>query len=102
MRKFSHKTILLSCLAMFGLLFNSCSVTGGNDVDQNNMNLRTLSPPSGLYSRNYANAPTGCYEIIKWSTGDANILFNDLQSKQRVFYHRTWVQNMMMNLIQAI
>ena len=85
MRKFSHKTILLSCLAMFGLLFNSCSVTGGNDVDQNNMNLRTLSPPSGLYSRNYANAPTGCYEIIKWSTGDANILFNDLQSKQRVF-----------------
>ena len=83
MRKFSHKTILLSCLAMFGLLFNSCSVTGGNDVDQNNMNLRTLS--SGLSSRNYANAPTGCYEIIKWSTGDANILFNDLQSKQRVF-----------------
>lgn len=85
MRKFSHKTILLSCLAMFGLLFNSCSVTGGNDVDQNNMNLRTLSPPSGLYSRNYANAPTGCYEIIQWASGDANILFNDLQSKQRVF-----------------
>ena len=70
---------------MFGLLFNSCSVTGGNDVNQNNMNLRTLSSPSGLYSQNYANAPTGCYEIIKWSTGDANILFNDLQSKQRVF-----------------
>ena len=83
MRKFSHKTILLSCLAMFGLLFNSCSVTGGNDVDQNNMNLRTLS--SGLSSRNYANAPTGCYEIIQWASGDANILFNDLQSKQRVF-----------------
>lgn len=85
MKKFSHKTILLSCLAMFGLLFNSCSVTGGNDVNQNNMNLRTLSPPSGLYSRNYANAPTGCYEIIQWASGDANILFNDLQSKQRVF-----------------
>lgn len=83
MRKFSHKTILLSCLAMFGLLFNSCSVTGGNDVNQNNMNLRTLS--SGLSSRNYANAPTGCYEIIQWASGDANILFNDLQSKQRVF-----------------
>ena len=49
------------------------------------MNLRTLSPPSGLYSRNYANAPTGCYEIIQWTSGDANILFNDLQSKQRVF-----------------
>lgn len=85
MKKFLHKTILLSFLAMFGLLFNSCSVTGGNDVNQNNMNLRTLSSPSGLYSRNYANAPTGCYEIITWSTGDANILFNDLQSKQRVF-----------------
>ena len=85
MRKFSHKTILLSCLAMFGLLFNSCSVTGGNDVNQNNMNLRTLSSPSGLYSQNYANAPTGCYEIIRWASGDANILFNDLQSKQRVF-----------------
>ena len=85
MRKFSHKTILLSCLAMFGLLFNSCSVTGGNDVNQNNMNLRTLSSPSGLYSQNYANAPTGCYEIIQWASGDANILFNDLQSKQRVF-----------------
>ena len=28
--------------------------------------------------------PAG-HEIIKWSTGDANILFNDLQSKQRVF-----------------
>ncbi len=85
MIKFLHKTILLSCLAMFGLLFNSCSVTGGNDVDQNNMNLRTLSSPSGLYSQNYANAPTGCYEIIQWASGDANILFNDLQSKQRVF-----------------
>lgn len=85
MKKFSHKTILLSCLAMFGLLFNSCSITGGNDVNQNNMNLRTLSSPSGLYSRNYANAPTGCYEIIQWASGDANILFNDLQSKQRVF-----------------
>ena len=85
MRKFLHKTILLSCLAMFGLLFNSCSITGGNDVNQNNMNLRTLSSPSGLYSRNYANAPTGCYEIIQWASGDANILFNDLQSKQRVF-----------------
>ena len=85
MKKFSHKTILLSCLAMFGLLFNSCSVTGGNDVNQNNMNLRTLSSPSGLYSQNYANAPTGCYEIIQWASGDANILFNDLQSKQRVF-----------------
>ena len=85
MKKFSHKIILLSCLAMFGLLFNSCSVTGGNDVNQNNMNLRILSSPSGLYSQNYANAPTGCYEIIQWSTGDANILFNDLQSKQRVF-----------------
>ena len=85
MRKFSHKTILLSCLAMFGLLFNSCSVTGGNDVNQNNMNLRTLSSPSGLYSQNYANATTGCYEIIQWASGDANILFNDLQSKQRVF-----------------
>ena len=85
MKKFSHKTILLSCLAMFGLLFNSCSITGGNDVNQNNMNLRTLSSPSGLFARNYADAPTGCYEIIKWSTGDANILFNDLQSKQRVF-----------------
>lgn len=85
MRKFSHKTILLSCLAMFGLLFNSCSVTGGNDVDQNNMNLRTLSSPSGLYSQNHANAPTGCYEIIQWASSDANILFNDLQSKQRVF-----------------
>lgn len=85
MKKFPHKTILLSCLTMFGLLFNSCSVTGGNDVNQNNMNLRILSSPSGLSSRNYANAPTGCYEIIQWSTGDANILFNDLQSKQRVF-----------------
>ena len=85
MRKFSHKIILLSCLAIFGLLFNSCSVTGGNDVNQNNMNLRTLSSPSGLYSQNYANAPTGCYEIIQWASGDANILFNDLQSKQRVF-----------------
>ena len=85
MKKFSHKTILLSCLAMFGLLFNSCSVTGGNDVNQNNINLRTLSSPSGLYSQNYANAPTGCYEIIQWASGDANILFNDLQSKQRVF-----------------
>ena len=85
MKKFSHKTILLSCLAMFGLLFNSCSITGGNDVNQNNMNLRTLSSPSGLYSQNYANAPTGCYEIIQWASGDANILFNDLQSKQRVF-----------------
>ena len=85
MIKFLHKIILLSCLAMFGLLFNSCSVTGGNDVNQNNMNLRTLSSPSGLYSRNYANAPTGCYEIIQWASGDANILFNDLQSKQRVF-----------------
>lgn len=85
MRKFSHKTILLSCLAMFGLLFNSCSVTGGNDVNQNNMNLRTLSSPSGLYSQNYADATTGCYEIIQWASGDANILFNDLQSKQRVF-----------------
>ncbi len=85
MRKFSHKTILLSCLAMFGLLFNSCSVTGGNDVNQNNMNLRTLSSPSGLYSQNYADATTGCYEIIQWTSGDANILFNDLQSKQRVF-----------------
>ena len=85
MKKFSHKTILLSCLAMFGLLFNSCSVTGGNDINQNNMNLRTLSSPSGLYSQNYANAPTGCYEIIQWASGDANILFNDLQSKQRVF-----------------
>lgn len=85
MKKFSHKTILLSCLAMFGLLFNSCSVTGGNDVNQNNMNLRILSSPSGLYSQNYANAPTGCYEIIQWTSGDANILFNDLQSKQRVF-----------------
>lgn len=85
MKKFPHKTILLSCLAMFGLLFNSCSITGGNDVDQNNMNLRTLSSPSGLYSQNYANAPTGCYEIIQWASGDANILFNDLQSKQRVF-----------------
>ncbi len=85
MIKFLHKTILLSCLAMFGLLFNSCSVTGGNDVNQNNMNLRTLSSPSGLYSQNYANAPTGCYEIIQWASGDANILFNDLQSKQRVF-----------------
>lgn len=83
MKKFLHKTILLSCLAMFGLLFNSCSVTGGNDVNQNNMNLRTLS--SGLSSRNYANATTGCYEIIQWASGDANILFNDLQSKQRVF-----------------
>lgn len=83
MKKFSHKTILLSCLAMFGLLFNSCSITGGNDVKQNNMNLRTLS--SGLSSRNYANAPTGCYEVIRWTSGDANILFNDLQSKQRVF-----------------
>lgn len=83
MRKFSHKTILLSCLAMFGLLFNSCSVTDGNDVNQNNMNLRTLS--SGLSSRNYADAPTGCYEVIRWTSGDANILFNDLQSKQRVF-----------------
>ena len=83
MRKFSHKIILLSCLAMFGLLFNSCSVTGGYDVKQNNMNLRTLS--SGLTSRNYANAPTGCYEVIRWTSGDANILFNDLQSKQRVF-----------------
>ncbi len=85
MKKFSHKTILLSCLAMFGLLFNSCSITGGNDVNQNNMNLRTLSSPSGLYSQNYANASTGCYEIIQWASGDANILFNDLQSKQRVF-----------------
>ena len=85
MKKFSHKTILLSCLAMFGLLFNSCSVTGGNDVNQNNMNLRTLSSPSGLFARNYADAPTGCYEIIQWASGDANILFNDLQSKQRVF-----------------
>ena len=85
MKKFPHKTILLSCLTMFGLLFNSCSVTGGNDINQNNMNLRTLSSPSGLYSQNYADASTGCYEIIKWSTGDANILFNDLQSKQRVF-----------------
>lgn len=85
MKKFLHKTILLSCLAMFGLLFNSCSVTGGNDVNQNNMNLRILSSPSGLYSRNYANATTGCYEIIQWASGDANILFNDLQSKQRVF-----------------
>ena len=85
MRKSSHKTILLSCLAMFGLLFNSCSVTGGNDVNQNNMNLRTLSSPSGLYSQNYANAPTGCYEVIQWASSDANILFNDLQSKQRVF-----------------
>lgn len=85
MRKFLHKIIMLSCLAMFGLLFNSCSVTGGNDVNQNNMNLRTLSSPSGLYSQNYANAPTGCYEIIQWASGDANILFNDLQSKQRVF-----------------
>lgn len=83
MIKFLHKIILLSCLAMFGLLFNSCSITGGNDVDQNNMNLRTLS--SGLSSRNYANAPTGCYEIIQWASGDANILFNDLQTKQRVF-----------------
>ncbi len=83
MIKFLHKIILLSCLAIFGLLFNSCSVTGGNDVNQNNMNLRTLS--SGLPSRNYANAPTGCYEIIQWASGDANILFNDLQSKQRVF-----------------
>lgn len=83
MKKFLHKTILLSCLAMFGLLFNSCSITGGNDVDQNNMNLRTLS--SGLSSRNYANAPTGCYEVIRWTSGDANILFNDLKSKQRVF-----------------
>lgn len=79
MIKFLHKIILLSCLAMFGLLFNSCSITGGNDVNQNNMNLRTLS------SRNYADAPTGCYEIIQWTSGDANILFNDLQSKQRVF-----------------
>ena len=79
MKKFPHKTILLSCLAMFGLLFNSCSITGGNDVNQNNMNLRTLS------SRNYADATTGCYEIIRWTSGDANILFNDLQSKQRVF-----------------
>lgn len=85
MIKFLHKIILLSCLAMFGLLFNSCSVSGGNDVNQNNMNLRTLSSPSGLYSQNYANAPTGCYEIIQWASGDANILFNDLQSKQRVF-----------------
>lgn len=85
MIKFLHKIILLSCLAIFGLLFNSCSVTGGNDVNQNNMNLRTLSSPSGLYSQNYANAPTGCYEIIQWASGDANILFNDLQSKQRVF-----------------
>ena len=85
MIKFLHKIILLSCLAMFGLLFNSCSVTGGNDVNQNNINLRTLSSPSGLYSQNYANAPTGCYEIIQWASGDANILFNDLQSKQRVF-----------------
>ena len=85
MKKLPHKIILLSCLAMFGLLFNSCSVTGGNDVNQNNMNLRTLSSPSGLYSQNYANAPTGCYEIIQWASGDANILFNDLQSKQRVF-----------------
>lgn len=85
MIKFLHKTILLSCLAMFGLLFNSCSVSGGNDVNQNNMNLRRLSSPSGLYSQNYANAPTGCYEIIQWASGDANILFNDLQSKQRVF-----------------
>ena len=83
MKKFPHKTILLSCLAMFGLLFNSCSITGGNDVNQNNMNLRTLS--SGLSSRNYADAPTGCYEVIRWTSGDANILFNDLQSKQRVF-----------------
>ena len=79
MKKFPYKTVLLSCLAMFGLLFNSCSITGGNDVDQNNMNLRTLS------SRNYADAPTGCYEVIRWTSGDANILFNDLQSKQRVF-----------------
>ena len=85
MIKFLHKIILLSCLAMFGLLFNSCSITGGNDVNQNNMNLRTLSSPLGLSSRNYANAPTGCYEIIQWTSGDANILFNDLQSKQRVF-----------------
>ena len=85
MKKLPHKTILLSCLAMFGLLFNSCSITGGNDVNQNNMNLRTLSSPSGLYSQNYANAPTGCYEITQWASGDANILFNDLQSKQRVF-----------------
>lgn len=83
MKKFSHKTILLYCLAMFGLLFNSCSITGGNDVNQNNMNLRTLS--SGLSSRNYADAHTGCYEVIRWTSGDANILFNDLQSKQRVF-----------------
>ena len=83
MIKFLHKIILLSCLAMFGLLFNSCSISGGNDINQNNMNLRTLS--SGLSSRNYANAPTGCYEVIRWTSGDANILFNDLQSKQRVF-----------------
>lgn len=83
MKKLPHKIILLSCLAMFGLLFNSCSVTGSNDVNQNNMNLRTLS--SGLSSRNYADAPTGCYEVIRWTSGDANILFNDLQSKQRVF-----------------
>ena len=85
MIKFLHKIILLSCLTMFGLLFNSCSITGGNEVNQNNMNLRTLSSPSGLYSQNYADAPTGCYEIIQWASGDANILFNDLQSKQRVF-----------------
>lgn len=81
MKKIFRYTFLISLC----LLFGSCSSTIGNIDNKSNLNLKILSSPSGLFARNYADAPTGCYEIIKWSTGDANILFNDLQSKQRVF-----------------
>lgn len=82
MKQFKIFSLLLSFV-----FFVSCSSANTPNVENNNndINLKTISSSTGLYTQSYANTDTGCYEIIQWTSGDANILFNDLQSKQRVF-----------------
>lgn len=63
----------------------SDSVNTYNIDKEYTVNIELVSSPNGLRTSQYAAGPTGCYEIIRWTSGDGNILYTDLDTAQRIF-----------------